>query len=158
MASETQETVVNPKKNLLLPIGLCVVSAAVSFYSVYTDVFDASILTAAKPQESKQKIDQQVSFVKIDPVVINIGGIDGGEFLKFRIDLEVIPGSEPKIEKYESRIYDTLNSYLRALTLKDFQDPSALLQIRKHLYHRLNFVLEEDIVKDILIVEYVITS
>ena len=49
------------------------------------------------------------------------------------------------------RIQDVLNSYLRAVEVRQLEDPSALLRLRAQMLRRVQIVTGEGRVRDLLI-------
>ncbi len=51
---------------------------------------------------------------------------------------------------------DILNGYLRAVDVRDLEDPSALIRLRAQMLRRIQIVTGEGRVKDLLIMEFVL--
>ena len=54
------------------------------------------------------------------------------------------------------RVVDVLNSYLRALEIKDLTDPMALPKLRAQMLRRINIATGQGRVRDLLIMEFVL--
>ena len=52
---------------------------------------------------------------------------------------------------------DVLNSYLRAVAVSDLEDPSALVSLRAQMLRRIQLVTGEGRVRDLLIMEFVLS-
>ncbi len=60
------------------------------------------------------------------------------------------------VEKMKPRIMDVLNGYLRAIEVSDLEDSLALMRIRGHLLRRIEIVVGEGLVRDVLVMEFVL--
>jgi len=97
-----------------------------------------------------------VAFVPVDPLIINLGSRSKNQFLRFRAQLEVGGGHEAEVTALMPRVLDILNGYLRAVDVKDLEDPSALIRLRAQMLRRIQTVTGEGHVKDLLIMEFVL--
>jgi len=151
-----------PKKKSRLPLLIGMVLALAlgggGFYSVYTGM----LLTppAMKDHEgesdSKARPLPQVAFVPVDPLVINLGGASASRHLKFRAELEVEPAYESEVSGLLPRVTDVLNGYLRAVSVSELQEPTALIKLRAQMLRRIQIVTGEGRVRDLLIMEFVL--
>ncbi|MFC3612651.1 flagellar basal body-associated protein FliL [Lutimaribacter marinistellae] len=98
----------------------------------------------------------QVTFVDLSPIIVSLG--DTGELLhlRFHAQLEVEDAHAQEVERMKPRIVDVINGYLRALEVTDLRDPLALSRLRGHILRRINIVLGEGRVRDILVMEFVL--
>ncbi|WP_298677107.1 flagellar basal body-associated protein FliL [uncultured Lentibacter sp.] len=150
-----------PKKKSKLPLILGVVLALAGggggFFAVYSGmIFGAPSQEEAKAQEEKPEDLPDIAFVEIDPLTVSL--IDNGRdrHLRFRAHLETPGEYQADVEKLLPRIVDVLNSYLRALELKDLKSPSALVRLRAQMLRRVQLVVGEGRVRDLLIMEFVL--
>ncbi len=97
-----------------------------------------------------------VSFVALDPLVVNLAAASGGGLLRFGAQLEVPPDYLAEVEAVKPRIVDVLNGYLRAVETADLADPTALMRLRSQMLRRVQVVTGEGRVRDLLIMEFVI--
>ena len=67
------------------------------------------------------------------------------------------PGAEADVTKLTPRVMDVLNSYLRAVAVSDLEDPSALVSLRAQMLRRIQLVTGEGRVRDLLIMEFVLS-
>jgi len=98
------------------------------------------------------------AFVALDPVIINLSNQSGRLLLRFAAQLEVAPEYQHEVEAIRPRIVDLINGYLRALELRDIEDPAALIRIRAQLLRRIQVVTGRDRVRNLLIIEFVLTG
>lgn len=163
MADEEQETDgETPKKKSKLPLILGVVLAIAlgggGFFAVYAGMilaphteesYDGDVHEEAKPLP-------KVSFVPIDPLVINLGSGSSNRHLKFRAELEVEPAAESEVMAMLPRVTDILNGYLRAISITELEEPSALIKLRAQMLRRIQIITGENRVRDLLIMEFVL--
>ena len=157
---ETEEE--PPKKKSKLPLILGLVLALVlgggGFFAVYSGMIlgpkDEGVYTA----EAKTKAGPlpEVAFVPIDPLVINLGQSGGNRHLKFRAQLEVDPTHQSTVTELLPRVVDVLNGYLRAVSMTDLEEPTALIKLRAQMLRRVQIVTGEGRVRDLLVMEFVL--
>ena len=71
-----------------------------------------------------------VAFVKIEPMILSLGQNGGSQHLKFGAELEVAKPYAAEVTLLLPRILDVLNGYLRAVSMAELEDPSALVRLR----------------------------
>ena len=54
------------------------------------------------------------------------------------------------------RVMDVLNGFLRAVEVQELEDPAALIRLRAQMLRRIQIVVGEGRVNDLLIVEFVL--
>ncbi len=97
-----------------------------------------------------------LAFVPVDPVVISLGPEAGGRHLRFSSQLEVAKDSVSEVTLLMPRILDVLNSYLRAISVRDVENPSAMAKLRAQMLRRVQIVTGEGRVRDLLVTEFVL--
>ncbi|WP_425081344.1 flagellar basal body-associated FliL family protein [Ruegeria arenilitoris] len=97
----------------------------------------------------------QVGFIDLPPVIVSVNAGDS-RHLKFHAQLEVNSEYAADVEKMKPRIMDILNGYLRAVEVSDLEDSLALMRIRGHLLRRIEIVVGEGRVRDVLVMEFVL--
>ncbi len=100
--------------------------------------------------------EQTFRFVPIPTIIVTLTTEDGYKYLKFTSELEVPDTHVNTVSEKIPRIIDTINTYLRALEVRDLERPGALFKIQSQLLGRLNTATGKDHINDILITEYVI--
>ncbi len=98
----------------------------------------------------------EVEFVRLPPIAVSISG-GNNRLLRFSAAIEVYKPHVQHVIDLEPRVLDAFNSYLRALEPSDIDSPGSLHNIRTHLAHRLYLVLGPDVVRDLMIMEFVLT-
>ena len=54
------------------------------------------------------------------------------------------------------RVLDVLNTYLRAVEVRDLEEPAALARLRAQMLRRVQVVTGEGRVRDLLVTEFVL--
>lgn len=156
---ETEEE--QPKKASKLPILIGLVLAlgggGGGFYAAYSGKIlgpeSAEEMSEEKPAMVKDMPD--VAFVPVEPLIIPLGHSPGTN-LRFRAQLEVRGSYSEEVEKLMPRVVDVLNSYLRAVDIKDLQNNASLVRLRAQMLRRVQVVTGGDRVRDLLIMEFVL--
>ncbi|MCW1955721.1 flagellar basal body-associated protein FliL [uncultured Lentibacter sp.] len=149
-----------PKKKSKLPmiIGLVLALAGGGggFFAVYSGLLFGveSPEKEVKPESVEELPD--IAFVEVDPLTVSL--LDNGRdrHLRFRAQLETPGQYKADVEKLLPRISDVLNSYLRAVELDDLKNASALVRLRGQMLRRVQLVVGEGRVNDLLIMEFVL--
>ncbi|SIS51688.1 flagellar FliL protein [Roseivivax lentus] len=97
-----------------------------------------------------------VRFVQLSPILVSLGPDAGARHLRFKAAIETVAGAEGDVAALEPRILDVMNGYLRALEPADIEAQDALFVIRGQLTRRLQLVLGEDRMRDLLVMEFVL--
>lgn len=155
------------KRGLLIGAVLALVLGAGGFGAVYTGLLPGSVSMGGGGHGAAGHggpVDHTVTdtlhpvtFVPLEPLVISIGQGAGTRHLRFRAELEVEPGTETSVSQLTPRVMDVLNSYLRAVGLSDLEDPAALIGLRAQMLRRVQLVTGEGRVRDLLIMEFVLS-
>lgn len=98
-----------------------------------------------------------VSFVPMDPLVVTLAPGSGHDHLRFVIQLEVVSKHKSDVEHQIPRLTDAMNTYLRAVKPADFERHDTLTRIRSHLLTRFDVVLGSEMIRDVLIMEFVLS-
>lgn len=147
------------RKGLIVGLVLAVLLGGGGFYAVYSGVLlgphkERAAADAAQGQAISAL--PPVAFVALEPLVISLGSGARNQHLRFRAELEVVPGAEGDVAKLTPRVMDVLNSYLRAVAIGDLEDPAALINLRAQMLRRIQLVIGEGRVRDLLIMEFVL--
>lgn len=149
-----------PKGPLLLGLLLALVLGGGGFYLAYSSRLPiagggSATQGEAEPSET-EPISQPVAFVPVDPIVVSLGGPGQGRHLRFRAQLEVVPGREAEVAAQMPRVLDVLNGYLRAVPVEELEAPAALVRLRAQMLRRLQLVAGEGRIRDLLVTEFVL--
>ena len=149
-----------PKKKSKLPILIGLVLMLLlgggTFYAVYSGMILAPAHPggAAAEEEHPEPTEPQIAFVALDPMVISL--TEGkARHLRFSAQLEVPILKQKEVELLKPRVMDVLNGFLRAVEVKDLEDPAALLRLRAQMLRRVQIVVGEGMVNDLLVIEFV---
>ena len=156
----SEEAPKRPKKPLLIGLVLAVLLGAGGFYAVWSGMIlapkDAAEAEHAKAEDPPAEPLPQAAFVPLDPLVVNVGSGASERHLRFQAQLEVKPGSEKAVSDLLPRVVDVLNGYLRALEPSELERKSALVRLRAQMLRRIQLVVGEGHVSDLLIMEFVL--
>ncbi|MEE9453351.1 MAG: flagellar basal body-associated FliL family protein [Paracoccaceae bacterium] len=97
-----------------------------------------------------------VAFIALEPLIITLGKYATSRHLRFRAHLEVYPAATADVEHLAPRILDVLNTYLRAISETELEDPASMNLLRAQMLRRVQVVVGEGKVKDLLITEFVL--
>jgi flagellar FliL protein len=95
-------------------------------------------------------------FVPVDPIVISLGATGTNRHLSFRAQLEVPAASVTEVSGLMPRIVDVLNSYLRAVDVREFDSPHGLVRMRAQMLRRVQIIVGDAKVSDLLVMEFVL--
>lgn len=159
MATPDSPQDAEPKKRSKLPliIGLAgaVVAGGGGFYVTYSGLL-WPMAEAEASQDDHMDPMPDVAYVAIEPVVISLAPTARNQHLRMSAQLEVESPSTGEVAVLMPRILDVLNGYLRAIDVAQIEDPSALVRIRAQLLRRIQVVVGEGRVRDLLITEFVL--
>jgi flagellar FliL protein len=134
-------------------MGLAPVAAAIGYYAVAAGHFPPSGQTSV---ETPANTPLDVVFLPVDPMVISIGRGGLTRHLRFEAQLEVDPQRASEVSLLMPRVVDVLNGFLRAVDLRDLEDPAALLRLRAQMLRRVQIVTGDGAVRDLLVMEFVV--
>ncbi|KQI69951.1 flagellar basal body protein FliL [Loktanella sp. 3ANDIMAR09] len=155
-ATDMDGTPKRSKLPLFIGVLLAVLAAAGAYFGVSRMLFapeadaesgDAVVVEAAE-------VIPPVAFVPLEPMIVSLRGMQS--HLRFSAQVEVAPGAESEVAALMPRMIDVLNDYLRAVDAAALSDPGALIRLRSQMLRRLQIVVGDDRVRDLLIMEFVI--
>lgn len=150
-----------PKKKSKLPliIGLVLMLAlgGGAFFAVYSGmILGGGAHEEAPPaEEHTPEALPAIAFVPLDPMVISLSG-GNARHLQFSAQLEVPLQYQKDVELLKPRIMDILNGYLRAIEVSELEDRTALFRMRAQMLRRIQIVVGEGRVNDLLVIEFVL--
>ncbi|WP_281981080.1 flagellar basal body-associated FliL family protein [Thalassorhabdomicrobium marinisediminis] len=150
-----------PKKSSKLPLILGLVLALAGggggFFAVQAGLLGGAEEGADEPAEVEEaEALPDLAFVPMETLVVNLPAGAQADHLLFTAQLEVEPAHAEEVANLMPRIVDVLNGYLRAVKLSELEDPTALIRLRAQMLRRVQVVVGEGRVKDILIMEFVL--
>lgn len=144
-------------KLLIISVVFALVAGGGGFYAAMQGMIPMTGTGDEKPEAVAEVAPlKSVTFVEIEPMLIPMGNLLSNQHLRFRAELEVEPAYQEDVEVLKPRIVDVLNGYLRALDREDLERPAALVLLRSNMLRRVQTVVGEGRVKDLLIMEFVV--
>ncbi len=148
------------KRLLIIGLVLALAGGGGGFFAVQSGLLfgshdQAEAAETPAPQEEGDPLPE-VAFVPIDQLIISLGKGSRNKHLLFKSQLEVTKESEAEVEAILPRVVDVMNSYLRAVDVQDLEDPKALIKLRAQMLRRIQTVVGEGRVNDLLIMEFVL--
>lgn len=155
---EATEAVENkPKKRGFLPLvlGLCaaVVLGSGGFYAVYSGL----ILGPSAPATTVAQAPTDFAFVPVEQITISLAPGSSARHLLFSAQIEVAATSVAAVEHMRPRLLDMMNLYLRAVDPRDLAEPVTLVRLRAQLLRRIQTIVGDGHVRDILITEFILS-
>lgn len=150
----------NPKRSrkiALASLALAIVGSAGGFAAMYFDALKFVNSSASADPKAQEYPTEMFSYIPIEPLNATISNGNDRFQLRFSAQLEVNKGNEDHVSFLMPRIVDVLNTYLRAIEPDDFTDEFTLIRLRSHVLHRINLVVGEDAVRDVMITEFILT-
>ena len=160
MEESEEQTEDSPKKKSKLPliIGLVLMVAGGGggFFAVYSGMLFGQGKQEEEAAESPVSDMPDIAFVELAPMTVSL--LDNGRdrHLRFQAQLETPGQFQGDVEKLLPRIVDVLNSYLRAVELADLKDNAALVNLRAQMLRRVQIVVGDGRINDLLIMEFVL--
>lgn len=149
-----QDAPAAPRKSRL-PLIAGAVAALVlggaGFFVVYAGIFPPRSAPGAQPVQV-----ENVAYVPIEPLVVNLPPESRHVHLRFVGQLEVNPAHRQEVANLMPRVVDVLNAYLRALDPAEMERPGALIVLRAQMLRRVRIVTGEDRVRDLLVSEFIL--
>lgn len=151
-----------PKKRSKMPMILGLVLAILGGGGGFMAVQAGLIGGASDEPEEKEMAAPvaeelpELAFVPMETLVINLPEHAQARHLLFTAQLEVEPTYSDEVTNLMPRIVDVLNGYLRAVEISELEDPTALIRLRAQMLRRVQVVVGDGRVKDILIMEFVL--
>ena len=154
-AEEAPDT--GKSKGLVIAAIGAVAAGGVGFFVSYAGFLDG-VLGGGSAEPEKKVIEKEIdfAFVPLEPLLITLGPEAQSQVLRFTAELEVIEGAEEVVTGLRPRIVDVLNSYLRAVDEKELEDPASLELLRAQMLRRIQIVVGDDLVRDLLVLEFII--
>lgn len=142
------------KRSLLAGLLAAALLGAGGFYATYAGLIGGAGVGKATSEDTGGLPD--IAFVAIEPMVLSLGKDGADRHLRFGAQLEVSTTDQPGVALLLPRVLDVLNGYLRAVDIADLEDPSALVRLRAQMLRRVQIVVGEGRVRDLLITEFVL--
>lgn len=158
-ADAPQDAEPKPKKSklpLLIGLALALILGGGGFYVTWSGLLFGHPAESHAEEEKPAGPLPDIAFVAVEPVVVTLGTDAGSRHLKFTSQLEVAKAYADEVTLLMPRILDVLNSYLRAISVAEIEDPSAMVRLRAQMLRRVQIVTGEGRVRDLLVTEFVL--
>lgn len=157
MDNAQDETETKPKgggrKVLLLSLVLGLAGGAGGYVAATAGLLPGG--TAAQTKTAPAMASGRV-FVPVDPIIVSLGATGANRYLSFRAQLEVVSASASEVAALMPRVVDVLNGYLRAVDVREFDAPHGLIRLRAQMLRRVQLVVGDGKVTDLLVMEFVL--
>ncbi len=157
-----------PKKKrragLLVGLAAAVALGGGGFYATSSGLVDPSALLGGGGGHGAGgghgggavSLPADTAFVPLDPIAISLAPGANARLLRFSGQLEVAPERAAEVAGLMPRVVDVLNTYLRAVEVRDLEEPASLVKLRAQMLRRVQVVTGEGRVRDLLITEFVL--
>ncbi|QHQ36806.1 flagellar basal body-associated FliL family protein [Algicella marina] len=141
-------------KGLVVALVGAVVAGGIGFGASYAGLLDGLLGGGADSHVVVMETDHE--FVPLEPIIVSLGPRARAGSLKFTAQLEVESDYTENVVSMIPRIQDVLNTFLRAVEESELEDPGALPLLRAQMLRRIQIVLGEGQVRDLLITEFIL--
>ena len=143
------------KMPIIFGLILALAGAGGGFYATWSGTILGTESQEVEEEEEPNALPD-VAFVAVDPLTISLHPGADVQHLRFRAHLEVPSKYKDDVTLLLPRVTDVLNGYLRALELRDLENPASLARLRAQMLRRVQIVAGEGRVNDLLIMEFVL--
>lgn len=105
---------------------------------------------------AEEAAGSRIAFLPVDPIVVSLGATGMNRHLSFRAQLEVPQSNAAEVTALMPRIVDVMNSYLRAVDVREFDAPHGLIRLRAQMLRRVQLIVGDGKVNDLLVMEFVL--
>ena len=144
------------KLGLILGLLAALALGGGGFYAVFAGLIDPTRLLGGHEAPAVPSVLGDTAFVPMDPIMISLAPGAAAKHLRFAGQLEVAPEHAAEVSGLMPRVLDVLNTYLRAVEVRDLEDPAALARLRAQMLRRIQVVTGEGRVRDLLVTEFVL--
>lgn len=144
------------KKGLIFGLLAGVVMGGVGFFLVWSGIVDPAGHGEGGEEKAAAAEAPVFAFVPMEPIMISLPPGSSARHLRFVGQLEVDPAHQAEVTGMMPRILDTLNTYLRAVDVKDLENPASIQMIRAQMLRRVQVVTGEGRIRDLLIAEFIL--
>jgi len=143
------------KSGLIVGLAGALALGGGGFFAIFSGMIDpAALLKSEAPAHAPA---DEVAFVALDPIMISLAPGASARQLRFSGQLEVEPQLAGEVTMLMPRILDVLNTYLRAVDVRDLEQPASVARLRAQMLRRIQVVTGEGRVRDLLITEFILS-
>lgn len=148
----------NKKSKLPLIVGLvlALVLGGAGFYATFSGMILEANPNMAEGDHGEVPDLPDVAFVPVESVIVALGEGAQSRHLKFTAQVEVGSAYAADVTLLLPRILDVFNSYLSAVDPASLEESAAIIRVRAQLLRRIQVVVGEGRVRDLLITEFVL--
>jgi flagellar protein FliL len=144
-------------KGLLAGLAALLLCGGGGFYATFSGLLALPFGGGEAPSaEAAVEPLAPVAFVGLDKILVSLGPEAKARHLAVAAQLEVDPAYQADVTLLLPRVMDVANTYLRAVEVRDLEDPHAMGRIRAQLLRRIQIVTGEGRVRDLLITQFVL--
>lgn len=143
------------KLGLWLGLMLAFLLGGTGFWATYSGLVLSHLSRSGRTSQSGPDIND-IAYLALVPIVISLPPGGSSKHLKFTGQLEVPRDKAAEVEALMPRIIDVLNSYLRAIDLKQVEDPGSLTRLRAQMLRRVQVVTGDGRIRDLLVSEFLL--
>lgn len=166
-AAEAETPKKKGKAGLIVGLVAAAALGGGGFYAVSSGILDPTALFGGgggghesagggEHGEAVAALPADTAFVPMEPIAISLAPGSSARLLRFTGQLEVAPESAAEVAGLMPRVLDVLNTYLRAVEVRDLEEPASLVKLRAQMLRRVQVVTGEGKVRDLLITEFVL--
>jgi flagellar protein FliL len=144
------------KKPLLFGLLLALVMGGGGFYTAFSGMILGAMHEESAGPATEVAALPDIAFVPVDSVIVALAPGAGNRHLKFTAQVEVESAYVADVTLLLPRILDVFNSYLSAVDPLSLEDSAAIVRVRAQLLRRIQVVVGEGRVRDLLITEFVL--
>lgn len=158
MAATTEDPDEAPRKRggkmvMLISLVLALAGAGGGWFAATSGLLP---IGGKDKEDAAEQAAPATVFVAIDPILISLGSSGGNRHLSFRAQLEVEADAAAEVAGLMPRVVDVLNSYLRAVDVREFDSPHGLIRLRAQMLRRVQIIVGDGKVNDLLVMEFVL--
>lgn len=157
MSASKDEAVEKPPRGkgklIIASLALAIAGASGGYFGMLSGLLPFG---ADDVKDKPTETARAAAFLPVDPIVVSLGASGPSRHLSFRAQLEVPPTSVPEVAAVMPRIVDVLNSYLRAVDIREFDTPHGLVRMRAQMLRRVQIIVGDGKVNDLLVMEFVL--
>jgi len=143
-------------KGVIIGAVLAALLGGSTFYMTWSGLLFASREDVAGANSPTVPGLPDIAFVPIAPFLVSLGPDSTVRHLRFQAQLEVNKSQATDVTLLLPRVVDVLNGYLRAIEPAELEEPGALTRLRAQMLRRVQIVVGEGRVRDLLIMEFVL--
>jgi flagellar FliL protein len=151
----TEEPPRGRKKMILVSLVLAVAGAGGGWFAASSGLLPFGG-ASEEEADATAPVERGTVFVPVDPILISLGSTGANRHLSFRAQLEVPTAAAAEVTALMPRIVDVLNSYLRAVDVREFDSPHGLIRMRAQMLRRAQIIVGDAKVNDLLVMEFVL--